>query len=105
MSENAATSSSPQQSGDVPFSKPVVDDSSGLEISGGSGPISFDELESATRSVKAKKAQEKKEEHEAEQVAVKGDKKAKEEAKKEPKEKPVEKVKKIHLLHRARKEF
>ena len=92
MSENAATSSSPQQSGDVPFSKPIVDDSSGLEISGGSGPISFDELESATRSVKAKKAQEKKEEHEAEQIAVKGDKKAKEEAKREPKEKPIEKT-------------
>jgi len=92
MSENAANSSSPQSSGDVPFTKPVVDDSSGLELSGGSGPISFDELESATRGVKAKKAQEKKEEREAEQVAVKGEKKPKDESKKEPKEKTVDKV-------------
>lgn len=91
MSEGAATSTTTPSGGDVPFSTPVVDDSSGISVAGGSAPISFDELESATRGVKAKKAQEKKEEKEAEEVTVKGEKKPKEESKKEPKEKPVEK--------------
>jgi hypothetical protein len=95
MSADAASSTpSAQSGGDAPFTKPVVDDGAGLELAGGSGPVTFDELESATRGVQAKKAQEKKEEHEAEKVAVKGEKKAKDKAKDEPEEKPVEKKEK-----------